>query len=153
MERLTISLNDQLAEQFDVAMHKRGYFNRSEAVRDLIRDLLDTVRSEEHDEGHCTATLSYIYSHQESELASSLTAVQHDHHDLTLSTMHVHIDPDNCLEVAVLSGSIKNVKDFANHIIATRGVRYGKLHLLSVEMAQERYSDDAVRHLHSAALA
>ncbi|MEP7072683.1 MAG: nickel-responsive transcriptional regulator NikR, partial [Nitrosospira sp.] len=74
MERLTISLNDQLAEQFDVAMHKRGYFNRSEAVRDLIRDLLDTVRSEEHDEGHCIATLSYIYSHQESELASSLTA-------------------------------------------------------------------------------
>jgi CopG family nickel-responsive transcriptional regulator len=153
MERLTISLNDQLAEQFDVAMHKRGYFNRSEAVRDLIRDLLDTVRSEEHDEGHCVATLSYIYSHQESELASSLTAVQHDHHDLTLSTMHVHMDHDNCLEVAVLSGSIRNVKDFANHIIATRGVRHGKLHLLSVEIAQERYSPDPVTHVHSAALA
>lgn len=66
MERLTISLNDQLAEQFDVVMHKRGYFNRSEAMRDLIRDLLDTVRSEEHGEGHCIATLSYIYSHHES---------------------------------------------------------------------------------------
>ncbi|KIO48847.1 nickel-responsive transcriptional regulator NikR [Nitrosospira sp. NpAV] len=153
MERLTISLNDQLAEQFDVVMHKRGYFNRSEAVRDLIRDLLDTVRSEEHVEGHCIATLSYIYSHHESELASSLTAAQHDHHDLTLSSMHVHMDHDNCLEVTVLSGTIKNVKDFANHIIATRGVRHGRLHLLPVEIEQEQYSPDSVRHVHSAALA
>lgn len=153
MERLTISLNDQLAEQFDVVMHKRGYFNRSEAVRDLIRDLLDTVRVEEHAEGRCIATLSYIYSHHESELASSLTAVHHDHHDLTLSTMHVHMDHDNCLEVTILSGSIKNVKKFANHIIATRGVRHGKLHLLPVETPQEHYSPDSSLHVHSAAIA
>jgi CopG family nickel-responsive transcriptional regulator len=153
MERLTISLNDQLAEQFDVVMHKRGYFNRSEAVRDLIRDLLDTVRSEEHAEGRCIATLSYIYSHHESELASSLTAVHHDHHDITLSSMHVHMDHDNCLEVTILRGSIKKVKDFANHIIATRGVRHGKLHLLPVDTAQEQYSSDASLHVHSAALA
>lgn len=153
MERLTISLNDQLAEQFDVVMHKRGYFNRSEAMRDLIRDLLDTVRSEEHGEGHCIATLSYIYSHHESELASSLTAAHHDHHDLTLSTMHVHMDHDNCLEVTVLSGPIKNVKDFANHVIATRGVRHGKLHLLPVEIMQGQHSPNSVSHVHSAALA
>ncbi|MGH8762793.1 MAG: nickel-responsive transcriptional regulator NikR [Nitrosospira sp.] len=108
MERLTISLNDQLAEQFDTVMHKRGYFNRSEAMRDMIRDLLETVRSEEHAEGHCIATLSYIYSHHESVLASALTAAQHDHHDLTLSTMHVHMDHDNCLEVTALRGTIKN---------------------------------------------
>ena len=153
MERLTISLNDRLAEQFDAVMHKRGYFNRSEAMRDLIRDLLDTVRSEEHVEGHCIATLSYIYSHHESELASLLTAVQHDHHDLTLSTMHVHMDHDNCLEVTILSGTIKNVKNFANHIIATRGVRHGNLHLLPVETVQEQHSPDPVLHVHSTALA
>ncbi|ARO87672.1 nickel-responsive transcriptional regulator NikR [Nitrosospira lacus] len=153
MERLTISLNNQLAKQFDAVMHKRGYFNRSEAMRDLIRDLLDTAHSEDHAEGHCIATLSYIYSHHESELASSLTAVQHDHHDLTLSTMHVHMDHDNCLEVTVLSGTIKNVKDFANHIIATRGVRHGRLHLLPIEIEQEQYSPDSVLHVHSAALA
>ena len=103
-------------------MHKRGYFNRSEAMRDLIRDLLDTVRSEEHDEGHCIATLSYIYT--PSELASRITATQHEHHDLIVSTMDVHMDHDNCLEVAVLSGTIRNVKDFANHIIAMQ-VAYG----------------------------
>jgi CopG family transcriptional regulator, nickel-responsive regulator len=107
MERLTISLNDRLAEQFDAVMHKRGYFNRSEAMRDLIRDLLDTVRSEEHVES-TVLPRSAIYSHHESELASLLTAVQHDHHDLTLSTMHVHMDHDNCLEVTVLRGTIKN---------------------------------------------
>lgn len=153
MERLTISLNDHLAEQFDVVMHKRGYFNRSEAVRDLIRDLLDTVHSEEHIEGHCIATLSYIYSHHESELASSLTAVQHDHHDLTLSTMHVHMDHDNCLEVTVLSGTIKNVKRFANNIIATRGVRHGKLHLLPVDNMEKQCIPEPLPHLHSVALA
>jgi CopG family nickel-responsive transcriptional regulator len=149
MERLTISLNDQLAKQFDGVIHKRGYFNRSEAVRDLIRDLLETVRLEEHLEGHCIATLSYIYNHHESELASSLTSAQHDHHDLTLSSMHVHMDHDNCLEVTILRGSIKSVKDFANHIIATRGVRHGKLHLLPVEIVQERHSPDSVPHVHS----
>jgi len=153
MERLTISLNNQLAEQFDAVMHKRGYFNRSEAMRDLIRDLLDTVRSEEHGEGHCIATLSYIYSHHESELGRLLTAAQHDHHDLTLSSMHVHMDHDNCLEVTILSGTIKNVKNFANNIIATRGVRHGKLHLLPVETVQEQYSPDPVLHVHSTALA
>ncbi len=153
MERFTISLNDQLAEQFDAVMHKRGYFNRSEAMRDLIRDLLDTARSEEHAEGHCIATLSYIYSHHESELASLLIAVQHDHHDLTLSTMHVHMDHDNCLEVTILSGTIKNVKNFANHIIATRGVRHGKLHLLPVETVPEQYSHDPLLHVYSAVLA
>ena len=151
MERLTISLNDQLAEQFDVVMHKRGYFNRSEAMRDLIRDLLDTVHTEEHVEGQCIATLSYIYSHHESELASSLTAVQHDHHDLTLSTMHVHMDHDNCLEVTVLTGTIKNVKKFANDIIATRGVRHGKLHLLPV--MQKQCTPEPLSHVHSVALA
>lgn len=153
MERLTISLNDQLAEQFDAVMHKRGYFNRSEAMRDLIRDLLGTVRSEEHVEGRCIATLSYIYSHHESELARLLAAVQHNHHDLTLSTMHVHVDHDNCLEVIILSGTVKNVKKFADHIIATRGVRHGKLHLLPVESVQERFSPDPVPHVRSTALA
>lgn len=144
MERLTISLNDKLAEQFDLVMHKRGYFNRSEAVRDLIRDLLDTVHSEEPDEGHCIATLSYVYNHHESELASLLTAAQHDHHDLTVSTMHVHMDHDNCLEIVVLNGSTRKVKHFAQRVIATRGVRHGKLHLLPVDFVDER---DAARNV------
>ncbi len=149
MERLTISLNNQLAKQFDAVIHKRGYFNRSEAMRDMIRDLLEAVRLEEHGEGYCIATLSYIYNHHESELAGSMTSAQHDHHDITLSTMHVHMDHDNCLEVIVLRGAIKSVKKFADHVIATRGIRHGKLHLLPVEMVQEQHSPDSVPHVHS----
>jgi len=147
MERLTISLNDQLARQFDAVIHKRGYFNRSEAMRDLIRDLLETVHSDEQAEGHCIASLSYIYNHHESELANCITAAQHQHHDLALSTMHVHMDHDNCLEVIILKGAVKSVKNFASLIIATRGVRHGKLHLLPVDILQERIPD-SVPHLH-----
>lgn len=153
MERLTISLNDQLAKQFDAVIHKRGYFNRSEAMRDLIRGLLESVRLEEHADGYCVATLSYIFNHHESELASSITSAQHDHHDLTLSTMHVHMDHDNCLEVVVLRGAVKSVRKFADHIIATRGVRHGKLHLFPVEIMQEQHphdhAQDSVPHIHS----
>lgn len=82
MERLTISLDDRLAKQFEAVMHKRGYFNRSEAIRDLIRNMIESVHLEEYVEGHCIATLSYIYNHHERELASSLTSAQHEHHDL-----------------------------------------------------------------------
>lgn len=152
MERLTISLNNKLAKQFDALMHKRGYFNRSEAVRDLIRDQLEIDHLEENAEGHCLATLSYIYNHHESELASRITSVQHNHHDLTLSSMHVHMDHDNCLEVSVLRGTIKNVKNFANLVIATRGVRHGKLHLFPVEIVQEHHSPDSVPHVHNTPL-
>jgi CopG family nickel-responsive transcriptional regulator len=149
MERLTISLDDRLSKQFEAVMHKRGYFNRSEAIRDLIRDMVESVRLEEHVEGHCMATLSYIYNHHERELASSLTSTQHDHHNLTLSTMHVHMDHDNCLEVTILRGTIRDVTDFANLVTATPGVRHGKLHLLPVDIVQEQHSPGSEPHVHS----
>lgn len=148
MERLTISLNNKLAQQFDAVIHKRGYFNRSEAMRDLIRDLLETVHSDEHAEGHCIASLSYIYNHHERELANCITSAQHNHHDLALSTMHVHMDHENCLEVIILKGPIKSVRSFADLIITTRGVRHGKLHILPVDIIHERYSHDSVPHVH-----
>ena len=84
MERLTISLDNQLSEQFGEFIRARGYTNRSEAMRDLIREQLETARLEKGSEGYCIATLSYIYNHHESDLASRITSAQHDHHDLTL---------------------------------------------------------------------
>ncbi len=149
MERLTISIEDQLAKQFDDFIRARGYSNRSEAVRDLIRERLETERLENWDEGHCVATLSYIYNHHESELASRLTSVQHEHHDLTLSSMHVHMDHDNCLEVVILRGSIQNVRTFANLVMAARGVRHGKLHMVPVEITQQQHDTSPVPHTHS----
>lgn len=149
MERLTISLDNQLSEQFDEFIRARGYTNRSEAMRDLIRDQLETARLEKGGGGHCVATLSYIYDHHESDLASRVTSIQHDRHDLTLSSMHVHMDHDNCLEVVILRGTIQDVKDFANLVMATRGVRHGKLHMVPVEIKHERHSHASVPHTHS----
>jgi CopG family nickel-responsive transcriptional regulator len=149
MERLTISLDNQLSEQFDVFIHARGYTNRSEAMRDLIREQLESARLEKGSEGNCVATLSYIYNHHENDLATRIASVQHDHHDLILSSMHVHMDHDNCLEVVLLRGTIQSVKDFANLVMATRGVRHGKLHMVPVEIRQEQHSPASVPHIHS----
>ncbi len=149
MERLTISLDNQLSEQFDDFIHARGYTNRSEAMRDLIREKLEAERLKEWDDGYCVATLSYIYNHHESDLASRVTSVQHDHHDLTLSSMHVHMDHDNCLEVVILRGTIQGVKKFANLVMATRGVRHGKLHMVPVEITQQQHSRSSSPHTHS----
>lgn len=149
MERLTISLDNQLSDQFDEFIRARGYTNRSEAMRDLIREQLEASRLEKEGEGHCVATLSYIYNHHESDLASRVTSVQHDHHDLTLSSMHVHMDHDNCLEVVILRGATRSVKNFANLVMATRGVRHGKLHMVPVEIKQEQHSHASVPHTHS----
>jgi CopG family nickel-responsive transcriptional regulator len=148
MERLTISLDNQLSAQFDDFIRARGYTNRSEAMRDLIREQLETARLEKG-EGHCIATLSYIYNHHESGLASRITSVQHDYHDLTLSSMHVHMDHDNCLEVVILRGTTHSVKRFAELVMATRGVRHGKLHMVPVEIKQEQHSPASVPHTHS----
>ncbi|SEO41774.1 nickel-responsive transcriptional regulator NikR [Nitrosovibrio sp. Nv6] len=149
MERLTISLDNQLSDQFDEFIRGRGYTNRSEAMRDLIREQLEASRLEKEGGGHCVATLSYIYNHHESDLASRVTSVQHDHHDLTLSSMHVHMDHDNCLEVVILRGATRSVKNFANLVMATRGVRHGKLHMVPVEIKQEQHSPASVPHTHS----
>jgi CopG family nickel-responsive transcriptional regulator len=149
LERLTISLDNQLSDQFDAFIHARGYTNRSEAMRDLIREQLEASRLEKEGSGNCVATLSYIYNHHESGLATRVTSVQHDHHELTLSSMHVHMDHDNCLEVVILRGTIQSVKNFANLVIATRGVRHGNLHMVPVEIRQEQHSSTSIPHSHS----
>ncbi|SFW13100.1 nickel-responsive transcriptional regulator NikR [Nitrosovibrio sp. Nv17] len=149
MERFTISLDSQLSKQFDELMRARGYTNRSEAMRDLIREKLQGERLREWSKGHCIATLSYIYGHHESDLSGRITSAQHDHHDLTLSSMHVHMDHDNCLEVVILRGATQSVKSFANVVMATRGVRHGNLHMVPVEITESQHFPESVPHMHS----
>ena len=149
MERLTISLDNRLSKQFDDLTQARGYTNRSEAMRDLIREKLETERLKEGNEGHCVATLTYIYNHHENDLATRIASAQHAHHDLILSSMHVHMDHKNCLEVAILRGSILSVRNFADLVMATRGVRHGKLHMVPVEITQAQHSPTASSHIHS----
>lgn len=133
MERFTISLDDRLARQFDDWIAERSYGNRSEAVRDLLRAELGRSKLEKGTGSQCVACLSYVFNHHERDLAERLTALQHDHHDLTASTMHVHLDHDHCLETVVLRGPTDRVMRFADVICAERGVHHGKLNLIGVE--------------------
>jgi len=132
-ERFTISLEPRLAAQFDRFIKASGYTNRSEAVRDLIRDKLADAHLDKRRGGHCVATLSYVYNHHELDLARRLMDAQHAHHELTLATQHVHIDHDHCLETVMLSGPVAAVRDFAQTIIAERGVHHGNLHVVAVD--------------------
>jgi CopG family transcriptional regulator, nickel-responsive regulator len=133
MERFTVSLDGKLLEQFDRYMEKHGYANRSEAVRDILRDKLEEERLEGDETGRCVACLSYIYNHHERELSRRITDAQHASHDIVRSTLHVHLDHDNCMEVAVLEGETGHVRKFADGVMAETGVRHGNLTAVPVE--------------------
>ncbi|MCU7812447.1 MAG: nickel-responsive transcriptional regulator NikR [Candidatus Thiodiazotropha sp. (ex Notomyrtea botanica)] len=150
MERITISLDTELAAEFDGLIKQHGYRNRSEAVRDLIRLKLESKRLEQEVKGYCVGTITYVYNHEERELASRLTTVQHEHHDLAVSTMHVHLDHDDCLETVVVNGPTAQVRAFAEEVIARPGVRHGQLHLIPVEAehATHEHGHGKRRHLH-----
>ena len=149
MERFTISLDESLAGQFDELISARGYSNRSEAVRDLIRGAIESDRQRAAPTGHCVANLSYVYNHHTRELAERLTAIQHDHHDLTVAAMHVHLDHENCLETVILKGRTETVVRFAQRLMAESGVRHGQFNVISVE-PEHRHAHDGgdAKHVH-----
>ncbi|NEX60174.1 nickel-responsive transcriptional regulator NikR [Noviherbaspirillum galbum] len=146
MRRITISVDEELARQFDDLIERRGYVNRSEAFRDLLRVRVEEERKVSNQARHCVATVSYIYNHHERELARRLTTLQHDHHDICVSTMHVHLDHNNCMETVVLRGAFSLVNTFANQLVAENGVRHGNIHIVPVEMATP--STKKHRHIH-----
>jgi CopG family nickel-responsive transcriptional regulator len=133
MERVTISLDAELLGEIDRHALARGYANRSEAIRDLARAGLDQSAAEIGGSRNCVATLSYVYDHGSRELPKRLTRDFHTHPDLAQATLHVHLDHDSCLEVTVLKGRSAEVKAFADHIIAERGVRHGHVVFIPVE--------------------
>lgn len=133
MERFTISLDDKLATEFDALIAARGYGNRSEAVRDMLRSELDRLRIVNAPKGDCIACLSYVFNHHELDLAERLVSIQHDHHDLTVSSMHVHLDHEHCLETVILRGEVRAVQRFADSICAERGVHHGNVNIVSLE--------------------
>jgi CopG family transcriptional regulator, nickel-responsive regulator len=128
VSRFGVSLDRVLLEQFDEYIDGKGYTNRSEAIRDLIRDRL--VGEEWQDDGKEVAgTVSMVYDHHTLELPKRLTEVQHDHHDLVIATLHVHLDHHNCLEVLLLKGPADGVRTLGDKLVSTRGVKHGKLTL------------------------
>jgi CopG family nickel-responsive transcriptional regulator len=134
LERFTVSLDGDLAAAFERLIAERGYKNRSEAVRDLLRGALESSRQTADGDGHCVANLSYVYNHHERDLAERLTSLQHGQHDLTVATMHAHLDHENCLESVILRGATPAVRAFADALMAERGVRHGQVNLIAVEI-------------------
>ncbi len=126
LSRIGVAIDTDLLNKFDKLIGKRGYTNRSEAFRDLIRDEL-VEQTWESPESQVVGTVTLVYDHHVRMLNEKLTGIQHDYHHAILSTLHVHLDHDNCLEVLVVRGRAGDVRKVADVLISTKGVKHGRL--------------------------
>lgn len=124
--RFGVSINKGLLVQFDQIIEEKGYSNRSEAIRDLIRNQMVELEWEK-DEEEVAGTVTLIYDHHVRGLSELLLEVQHGFHDLILSTMHLHLDHHNCLEVLAVKGAAREVRRIAERLISVKGVKHGRL--------------------------
>jgi CopG family nickel-responsive transcriptional regulator len=137
MQRITITIDDDLLETIDKISAQRGYASRSETLRDLVRDAVTRAQPDVDGDARCYAALTYVYEHETRDLSRRLTTAQHDHHDLSVSTLHVHIDGHDCLEVSVLKGKAEEIKTFADSVVTQRGVRFGNLHIIPSDRGED----------------
>jgi CopG family nickel-responsive transcriptional regulator len=128
--RFSISIPGDLIARYDQHIAETGYANRSEAIRDLIRNRL-VEGAWRAGTGEMTGTFTMVYDHHVHELSDALTVIQHEHHKAILSTLHIHLDAHLCLEVLVLRGTSEVIKRIADTLTAMRGVRHGKLTVTS----------------------
>jgi CopG family nickel-responsive transcriptional regulator len=126
LSRIGIALDSDLLKRFDRSIGRRGYTNRSEAFRDLIRDRLVTEQTAAPD-ATVVGTVTLIYDHHAHGVSEKLTELQHAHHELVVSTSHAHLDHDSCLEVLIVHGKSAQVSKFADRIIGLKGVQHGRL--------------------------
>jgi CopG family nickel-responsive transcriptional regulator len=132
LARIGVAIDEDLLRKFDSLNARRGYTNRSEAFRDLIRDALIEDKAAAPD-SEVVGTLTLVYEHHVRLLQERLTHMQHEHHTEIISTLHVHLDHHNCLEVLVLRGKSARVRQIADRLIATKGVQHGRLTLTAPE--------------------
>jgi CopG family transcriptional regulator, nickel-responsive regulator len=149
MQRITITLDDDLMEELDTVIVERGYQNRSEAIRDFTRAGMQQAVQEKGNSGECVAALVYVYDHAARELSRRLVESYHGHHDLSLATLHVHLDDDNCMEVTALRGPGADVQHLADHIIAERGVKYGRVVMIPTDAPKKAGAAKRGGHRHS----
>lgn len=130
IKRFGVSIPDELLTKLDKLAKKKGYSNRSEALRDLIRD---RFVEEEWSAGskEVVGTVTLVYDHHTHELSDKLTDLQHSHFRNIISTTHIHLDEHNCLEVLIVRGKSQKVKEIADRLISTKGVKHGKLVMTS----------------------
>jgi CopG family nickel-responsive transcriptional regulator len=149
MQRITITIEDDLLAEIDAAAAARGYQNRSEIIRDLARAGLQQSAEDATVSGECVAALVYVYDHAARDLSRRLVQNFHGHHNLSLATLHVHLDDDHCMEVTALKGSSSDVKHLADHVIAERGVRYGRVVMIPTAPEKKGRKRSAHGHGHS----
>jgi len=126
--RFGVSLSRSLLKELDRMVREKGYRNRSLAIGDMVRDHVFGHQQELGD-GEVAGTITLVYDHHRPHVQDALTDLQHKHLDTIISTLHVHLDHDNCLEVLVVRGKASAVRSVAEHLIAIRGVKHGKLTL------------------------
>jgi CopG family nickel-responsive transcriptional regulator len=124
--RFSVSVPKELAKQLDRMAKEKGYDNRSLAVADMVRAHLVEHRQNLGDQ-EIAGTITLVYDHHKQHVQATLTDIQHDHHEVIISTLHVHLDHDNCLEVLVVRGKAGVIKRIADELIAAKGVKHGKL--------------------------
>ncbi|MGA1865808.1 MAG: nickel-responsive transcriptional regulator NikR [bacterium] len=129
MEKITrfgVSMNSKLLQKFDQYIHKKGYTNRSEAIRDIIRDHF-VSQEWMAGETETVGTITLVYNHESGDISQRLLESQHNYCNYIISSIHVHLDEHNCLEVLVVKGIAKKIQEIADHLISNRGVKHGKL--------------------------
>lgn len=130
--RFGVSIEEKLLAKFDTHISDKGYVNRSEAIRDLIRDVM-VAQHVEDPEAESFGTLTMIYNHHHGEISDRLNHVQHDYFQNIVSTTHIHLDAHNCLEVLILKGKAGHLKSLADMILSIKNVRHGKFVIASTE--------------------
>lgn len=142
MQRITITLEDDLAAEIDRLVKARGFQNRSAAIRELTRRGIRQTAEERESRGGCVAALVYVYEHERRTLSKRLTKIFHNHHDLSVSAMHVHLDHNACLELNVLRGTSREVKQLPDRVLSERGVSYGRLLIIPAELESETHGHE-----------
>jgi len=134
VERIGVSLDKQLLSQFDKLIDRQGYENRSEAIRDLVRQQLDKQRLE-NPKAKAVAAVLLVYDHHSTKLMEKMTGLQHSHVLQTISSIHIHLDEHNCLEIIVLRGCVGEINRMAENLISLKGVKLGRINIVAAEVA------------------
>ncbi len=142
--RIGISLEPELLKEFDELVSGKGYTNRSEAIRDVIRFALTDERWKDS-EAEVVGTITIVYDHRKGAVQDRLMEIQHDHHANIASTIHIHLSTEQCLEVLIVWGKVKEVQHLADEVIAVKGVNFGKLTMTSGSIDREHHE---VHHPH-----
>src|ERR1700684_1705926 len=149
MQRITITLDDDPMDELDRMIVGQRAHNRSEALRDFTRAGMQQAAQKMGKSGSCVAALVYVYDHAARDLSRRLVESYHGHHDLALATLHVHLDDDHCMEVTAVRGAGSEVQHFADHIIAERGVKYGRVVMIPTEADGKKHGAHKRGHRHS----